>query len=585
MRVSDLEEKTKKIAKMFLTDTVPTAKEDKSANNNANTVGYYLNLANKGTCAKVAASGDCRGVILNFIKTFQYPNPRNKQSLEDCKADGLKIAPLREIVKILFLAKQLKEDMDYLTKDEILNFVFYNKEVAKVDEINRQKVIKDILEYRNTKRLPDNIAKQDEREWIQEDRQINEILNVFEWSGFIIFKDDFVELNLPKEANRNNKAEFYDILTYEKFWMPNLEKTISENKKTYADYCDTQMQSETSIKDNADYSKITCNKLDRNIQDLYFGAPGTGKSYKVVQFIKSIYPDIEEKDNPFIFKTTIHPDYSYYDFIGTIMPVTKENGMIGYDFREGVMSQALARAFEYKDKDIFIVIEEMSRGDIASIFGDTFQLLDRDATGVSEYSINNDLISRVMKERNININTNTNKIYLPSNFHIIGTVNTSDQNVHVMDTAFKRRFGFIYSSVNPVRVKDKQNNSTSKVMNSFEFELADYKFEWNRFYMALNEFIVDKLELSEDKQIGQFFIKFENFDNKKDSEQLKFEEIQNKLLNYLWEDIIQASLLEKANIFDKKYNTFSKIYKEFKNKKNIFSKEFLEKYETIQVEW
>lgn len=574
MRVSELEEKTINFAKMFLTDSVPSAKEDKSVNNNANTVGYYLNLANKGACARAAASGDCRGVILNFIKTFQYPNPRSKQSLIDCNSDGIKIAPLREIVKILFLAEQIRKDEAYLTKDEILNFVFYNKDVAKVDEVDRQKVLEDIFEYRKTKKLPQNIVSEEEREWKHEERQIKEILDVLEWSDFIVFKEDVVRFNLPKEADCNHKAEFYDILTFEKFWLPDLNKSLSENRQSYASYCDLELESGSSGRDDVNYSQIKCNKLDRNIQDLYFGAPGTGKSYEVSKFIETVYPDIKEKDNPFVFKTTVYPDYSYYDFVGTIMPKTDDDGRICYDFREGVFSQALAMAFEYTDKDIFLIVEEMSRGNIASIFGDIFQLLDRDINGISEYSINNDLLSEAMRNRNININ----KIYLPSNLHILGTVNTSDQNVHVMDTAFKRRFGFIYSSVEPV-------SKSGHLMNSFEFSLEGVSFEWNKFYMALNDFIVDNLELSEDKQIGQFFIKFDNYNSKRNSEQLKFEAIQNKLLHYLWEDIIQASFVERANLFDEKYNTFSKIYNGFKMEKNIFSNEFLEKYKKIEANW
>ncbi|MCC9893952.1 hypothetical protein HK142_08925, partial [Streptococcus agalactiae] len=117
------------------------------------------------------------------------------------------------------------------------------------------------------------------------------------------------------------------------------------------------------------------------------------------------------------------------NFIGNIMPTSK-NGEIGYDFKAGIFSQALATAFEYSDKEIFLIVEEMSRGNIASIFGDIFQLLDRDKNGLSEYSVNNDLIIQHFDEKGINIGK---KIFLPRNFHIIGTVNTSDQNVNVID--------------------------------------------------------------------------------------------------------------------------------------------------------
>ena len=320
------------------------------------------------------------------------------------------------------------------------------------------------------------------------------------------------------------------------------------------------------IPNSKQFNDITCNKLRYNIQNLYFGAPGTGKSYGVDELIKECYPNIEIKDNPFIFKTTIYSDYSYYNFIGNIIPASK-NGEIGYDFKAGVFTQALARAFEYKDKEIFLIVEEMSRGDIASIFGDVFQLLDRDENGNSEYSINNDLISKYLDDKGIKIG---DKIFLPRNFHIIGTVNTSDQNVNVIDTAFKRRFEFIYIDVAPAY------NEDGTLKNTFSFKLSDKKFEWNRLYMALNELITTKMELNEDKQIGQFFIKFNNYI---DNDNQKFKVIQNKLLHYLWDDVQAASITDEYSIFDKKYRTFSSLYKDFGDKKNIFSDELIALYD------
>lgn len=317
---------------------------------------------------------------------------------------------------------------------------------------------------------------------------------------------------------------------------------------------------------DSNYDNIKCNALKYNIQNLYFGAPGTGKSYGIDNLIMDCYPEIEIKDNPFVFKTTIYSDYSYYNFIGNIMP-TSRNDEIGYDFKAGVFSQALARAFEYKDKEIFLIVEEMSRGNIASIFGDVFQLLDRDENGNSEYSINNDLISKHLNDKEINTG---NKIYLPRNFHIIGTVNTCDQNVNVIDTAFKRRFEFIYVDVSPVY------NTDGTLMNTFKFKLDDKEYEWNHLYMALNELITTKMELGEDKQIGQFFIKFNNYKN--DDEQ-KFKAVLNKLLHYLWEDVQGASISDDYSIFNKKYKTFSSLYKDFEAKKNVFSEEMLALYD------
>ncbi|HHF4334715.1 hypothetical protein [Haemophilus influenzae] len=559
MRVSNLEEKATSFAKMFLTDSVPSASEDKSTNNNANTIGFYLNLINKGNSAKLAAKGDVRSVVLNFIKTFQFPNPRTKESFENAVSDGIKLAPMREIIKILFIYYQMNSGEVYLTKDEIVNFIFYNKNIALQIDANRIQLIKQIEEYRTTKNLPSNIAPTSERIWKHQDRQINELLSVIEWSEFIEVKSDKVFFIVPTKDDSKYKSELLDIIVFDKFWNFNVQDNISDLKSSYFEYCDEQISVENIEFEN--YNDIQCNKLNRNIQNIYFGAPGTGKSYGVDKLIRNCYPDIENKDNPFVFKTTIYSDYSYYNFIGNIMPTSK-NGEIRYDFKAGIFSQALAMAFEYSDKEIFLIVEEMSRGNIASIFGDIFQLLDRDENGVSEYPINNDLIIQHFDEKGINIGK---KIFLPRNFHIIGIVNTSDQNVNVIDTAFKRRFGFVYVDVSPVGI----------IMNEYVFTLANKEFEWNKLYMSLNELITTKLELSEDKQIGQFFIKFNNYSN----DEQKFAAIQNKLLHYLWDDVQGAVISDEYKIFNKEYKTFSSLYKDFGEKLNVFSEELIDLYD------
>src|SRR5699024_5444594 len=117
---------------------------------------------------------------------------------------------------------------------------------------------------------------------------------------------------------------------------------------------------------------------------------------------------------------------------------------ISYEFVNGIFVQSLITALNNKEHDVFLVLEEMSRGNIVSIFGELFQLLDRDSDGDSEYSLRNSNITAELKK--YVLNWYSDEIYLPKNFHILGTINTSDQNVFVMDTAFKRRFDFEYIS-------------------------------------------------------------------------------------------------------------------------------------------
>ena len=327
------------------------------------------------------------------------------------------------------------------------------------------------------------------------------------------------------------------------------------------------------------YVKKLNSVLVKYNQKILFGAPGTGKSHtisnKVREFLK-VSEDTKIEMLPNVFRVTIHPDYNYSDFIGTIMPtVKKENAdtIITYEFKDGALTLALKYAFLNPHIKTFLIIEEMSRGDIAGVFGDIFQLLDRDYFGVSEYFIDNDLIVKSLNEAGIAID----KVYIPSNLSILGTVNTSDQNVNVMDTAFKRRFDFEYMDVTPIRDSD-----TGELLNSFEFSLSGKTFEWNRFYMALNEFITEKLKLEEDKQLGQFFI---NIDKRSRNDNYIMSKIGNKLLNYLWEDVQKASLAEDFSIFTKNHISYSKINRDFFADKNIFSDEFIKIYDELNFIW
>lgn len=393
-------------------------------------------------------------------------------------------------------------------------------------------------------------------------------------------------VTFEKIFETNNKVDVINLLSSKQKKEIHIEYNLLEiDVDTYNNILSSMMKSlKTTIKTFHEkyYENLESVKLDYTIQEIYFGAPGTGKSRETNNIIKKSYPDLTDKlRNDFIFRTTVYSDYSYYDFIGNIMPISQNNN-INYEFNPGPFSLSLKQALKYPGFDIFLIIEEMTRGDIAAIFGDIFQLLDRDSKGRSEYEIDNSLIAEYLNDNNVG--DLSNKIYLPSNLHIIGTVNTSDQNVNTIDTAFKRRFDFKYVSVHPL---DKNGNSLSTLendsvlLNSFKFTLEnpDYDFEWNKFYMTLNKFIVDKLALSEDKQLGQFFL---NFLNEKQSEDDKFESLNNKLLHYLWDDV-QNITFTGFTIFDEKYVAFSSVYNDFNKRQNVFSKEFLELYHAFSL--
>ena len=325
-------------------------------------------------------------------------------------------------------------------------------------------------------------------------------------------------------------------------------------------------------------------KREKPLQVMYYGAPGTGKSYSIASLIKKSYPGYTEyDDNPYVFRTTIYRDYSYYDFVGNIMPVTKE-GKVSYEFVPGIFTTALCAALRTQDRniDVYLILEEMSRGDIASIFGDIFQLLDRDDTGKSMYGINNKSIYEYLILNGV-IKAG-HKIIIPSNLHIIGTVNTSDQNVNVIDTAFKRRFDFKYIGVDPIHVDGKDD----EYVNNFDIQFTDTDtYEWVKLYQAINHIIINDLGLAEDKQLGPFFLKDKGDDdanrkevadaNRKQVADANRKQVADKLLHYLWQDVERVSYTG-ASLFDDSIKSFGQLYSTFKNKKNILSESVKQAY-------
>lgn len=311
---------------------------------------------------------------------------------------------------------------------------------------------------------------------------------------------------------------------------------------------------------------LPIDQREHPLQIMLYGAPGTGKSYSISSLIRQSYPGFNEcDDNPYVFRTTIYRDYSYFDFIGNIMPVTKD-GKISYEFVPGIFTTALFAALRNQDSgiDVYLILEEMSRGDIASIFGDIFQLLDRDDTGKSMYGINNKsiyeylILNRALKPGY--------KIVIPKNLHIIGTVNTSDQNVNVIDTAFKRRFDFKYVGVEPIK------STNNCYINNFSIKFTSAKeYEWVKLYQAINYVIINDLGLAEDKQLGPFFLKDKGDDD------LNREQVANKLLHYLWQDVERVSYTS-GSLFADGITSFSQLYSAFEKQENILSKSVIEQY-------
>lgn len=316
-------------------------------------------------------------------------------------------------------------------------------------------------------------------------------------------------------------------------------------------------------------------------QVILFGAPGTGKSFGVKERLKAVRDDK-------IFRVTIHPEYMYSDFVGQVLPVSTTAGT-NFEFKEGPFTRALMEAYSDLREEVYLVVEELSRGNVAAIFGDVFQLLDRDKHFESRYAIRNkDIADKIPT-------LVTDEVKLPSNFNIICTVNMNDQNVFPMDTAFKRRFSWEYISTFPVKnsagLVDKKKNNPLLTISMDNEPSHDLITTWQSFYMALNSFITNKekgLGRKEDKQVGQFFVEFDDsiILRSHSSVSTEAEEakkkinniIKNKLLMYLWQDVQGSSSFKGAvSIFAPSITSYDVLYNSY-GKDKVFSDVFVDEF-------
>ena len=284
-------------------------------------------------------------------------------------------------------------------------------------------------------------------------------------------------------------------------------------------------------------------------QVIYYGAPGTGKSHEVKKQTGELLDNGEERDLPNVFRTTFHPDTDYASFVGcykpTMKPTSKEEKTltgkdeeIVYEFVPQAFTDAYIYAYTHSTEQTYLVIEEINRGNCAQIFGDLFQLLDRKG-GVSEYKIKADkdlanyLIDKLGEESE---GIKEGKLCLPSNLNILATMNTSDQSLFPMDSAFKRRWEWEYVPI---------NYDTTIKSGEFEItigkETGERKYSWVGFIEKVNEKIFD-LTQSEDKQMGNFFIKH-SIDEKG---------FKSKVMFYLWYEVLRDETENNKYFFYKK---------------------------------
>lgn len=337
------------------------------------------------------------------------------------------------------------------------------------------------------------------------------------------------------------------------------------------------------------------------LQQIYYGAPGTGKSKTI-------------KDLTFgedVIRTTFHPDSDYASFVGTYKPITEEvvlrdcNGKkvideetgkvvkedrIAYKFIPQAFLEAYVEAWKKlgSGKKQYLIIEEINRGNCAQIFGDLFQLLDRNEYGFSDYPIvadkdmqkylkkefegweitNKDKINQLYGEANmIGLIMKGERLVLPSNLYIWATMNTSDQSLFPIDSAFKRRWDWKY-----VPIREGRDKETNAKLNWY-INTGDRQYDWWSFVSQVNK-LIGSLTNSEDKKLGYFFCKA------KDGE-IDADLFVSKVIFYLWNDVFKDYGFDDKDFQDEegKILSFDRFYEDKNGKTNVdiaIVKQFLE---------
>ena len=328
-----------------------------------------------------------------------------------------------------------------------------------------------------------------------------------------------------------------------------------------------------------------------SLQQIYYGAPGTGKSKAI-------------KDLTFgesVIRTTFHPDSDYASFVGTYKPITEEvvlrdcygkkviddetkedvkEERIAYKFIPQAFLEAYVEAWKKlgSDKKQYLIIEEINRGNCAQIFGDLFQLLDRNEYGFSDYPIvadkdmqkylekefegweitNKDEINQLYGEANmVNLIMKGERLVLPSNLYIWATMNTSDQSLFPIDSAFKRRWDWKY-----VPIREGRDKETNAPLNWY-INTGDKQYNWWSFISKVNK-LIGSLNNSEDKKLGYFFCKA------KDGE-IDADLFVSKVIFYLWNDVFKDYGFDDKDFQDEegKILSFDRFYEDKKGITNV----------------
>lgn len=339
---------------------------------------------------------------------------------------------------------------------------------------------------------------------------------------------------LPKQFRSAlaSARSVFSLNTYKSLILELLEKDILDYDE------EDEIGEEEIMEEQKPYIelKFTTNiECDYERNRIVFGAPGTGKSFQMEEDRK----DLLVKLGGGYERVTFHPDYTYSSFVGCYKPVS-EKGKIEYKYVPGPFMRVLVQALrsglnDEVAKPYLLVIEEINRAKVAAVFGEVFQLLDRDENGTSDYEINaSEDVKQYLSDELGGSLESFDKIRIPNNMFIWASMNSADQGVFPMDTAFKRRWSFEYKGI---------DENEDKVGGKIVLGKGEYEFEvdWNDLRKAINDVLARTFKINEDKLMGPFFIGEEVFAFDKETKKIinpeKFKKVfKSKVIMYLFED-------------------------------------------------
>ena len=521
----------------------------KSSSNNSNKVDNYLDVFGE-LYSKIENFFGAKNDTEYNVNLFYRPDGRIY--LKGLRVNGFSI---RDFLVENFSALQFDDEEGDLINLHILSDIEDNEELLN-DETLQEELLRQLSAatfLRKALKIVDaddpNLSK---LEALNKYKETNKQLKI---NGFNLWrKKDELPLRLE------DVYQDLEILYNNQMYVMYLEWTPADMERLFFPVFNIAYDGLFKMgKDGDEYVLYKLNQSRKTgespLQQIFYGAPGTGKS-------DTIYETTKDLPQENVYRTTFHPDSDYSTFVGCYKPIMKRqyrydgkvkakyyedddlaeakkddviiDKVIQYNFIPQAFTNAYIKAWQ-TEEPVYLIIEEINRGNCAQIFGDLFQLLDRDENGYSKYPIDADtdlknfLAEKFAETCRDDIKKEIKegyKLRLPNNLYIWATMNTSDQSLFPIDSAFKRRWDWKY-----IKIKKGIDKKTKEELD-WKIKVGEDRYDWWEFLKAIN-YKIDKMTSSADKQLGYFFCLADGKGN------ISADTFVNKVAFYLWNDVFK----------------------------------------------